>query len=411
MRFTFFIFALSLPFVWSLVWAQPAASWGSTNSAGSTDSMGNGVSAEAAAGTRLLVTDAESTDAHVLALEDNAVLASFSTPGEAGRVYRSPNGRFGFVVHRDENRVSLIHSGLTTVDHVDHVDLVQGAPYVAATMNVGREPTHLFAHGNDIAVFNDEEGTVALLDQRLLRLSLDYTELTVEQPDHGAPVVHGDHVLNGYYDLERVDIYERSGALVQTIEGCPGLHGAGHSGDSVVYGCEDGVLLIGANGSEFSSSKLPNPANRPQDVRVGTVAAHEDSPAMVGNFGEGVVIIDPAAETLTPMALSASPLGMTFADGETLVVLTADGQLHALEPTSGEARANISVIGAVDTEAEDVVRPSLTVQGDLIYVSDPAAQQVHEVSLSDLRVERSLELDFTPYSLAVLAIPGATIHD
>ena len=65
----------------------------------------------------------------------------------------------------------------------------------------------------------------------------------------------------------------------------------------------------------------------------------------------------------------------------------------------------------MDTEAEGVVRPSFTVQGDLIYVSEPAAQQVHEVSLSDLRVERSLELDFTPYSLAVLAIPDATIHD
>ena len=299
-----------------------------------------------AAGTRLLVTDAESTDAHVVALEDNAVLASFSTPGEAGRAYPSSNGRFGFVVHRDENRVSLVHSGLTVSDHGDHMDLIQGAPYVAATMNVGREPTHFFAHDNDIAVFNDEDGTVALLDQRLLGLSLDYDEITVAEPDHGAPVVHGNHVLSGYYDLERVDIYERGGALVQSIEGCPGLHGAGHSGDSVVYGCEDGVLLIQANGSEFSSSKLPNPADAPEDMRVGTVAAHEDSPVMVGNFGEGVVVIDPAAETLTPVALSANPLGMTFADGETLIALTADGQLHALEPASGEVVTSVQVMGA-----------------------------------------------------------------
>ena len=376
----------------SLAWAQPEPS-------------------EDAAGMRLLVADADSRDVHVLELADGDVLASFSTPGEAGRVYASPSGQFGFVVHRDENRVSLVHSGLTTVDHGDHADLVEGAPYIAATMNVGREPTHFFAHGNDVAFFNDEDGTVALLDQRLLGLSLDFTNLTTAQPDHGAPVVYGNYVLSGYYRLGRVDVYERSGELVQSIEGCPGLHGEALAGNVVAYGCDDGVLLIRANGGEFSSSKLPNPADTEEDVRVGTIAAHDEGPVMVGNFGEGVVIIDPAAESLTPVALGASTLGMAFADAETLVVLTADGQLHELTPASGEVVTSVQVIDALDLQAEGVVRPGLAVQGGLIYVSDPAAQQVHEVSLSDLSVERSLELSFTPYSLAVLAIPGATIHD
>ena len=386
------LMTLTFALLVSLAWAQPEPS-------------------EDAAGTRLLVTDADSRAVHVLELADGEALASFSTPGGAGRAYSSPSGQFGFVVHRDENRVSLVHSGLTVADHGDHADLIQGAPYIAATMNVGREPTHFFAHGNDVAFFNDEDGTVALLDQRLLGLSLDFAELTTAQPDHGAPVVYGNYVLNGYYRLGRVDIYERSGDLVQSIEGCPGLHGEALAGDVIAFGCDDGVLLVRAGGGEFSSSKLPNPAGTEEGVRVGTVVAHDEGPVMVGNFGEGVVVIDPAAQTLMPVALSASTLGMAFADAETLVILTADGQLHKLTPASGEVGTSVQVIDAVDLQAEGVVRPGLAVQGGLIYVSDPAARQVHEVSLNDLRVERSLELSFTPYSLAVLALPGATIHD
>ena len=362
-------------------------------------------------GTRLLVSDAVSTNVHMLDAASGEVIASFATAGQAGRVYASPNGRFGFVVHRDEDRVSLVHSGLTTVDHLDHVDLVQGSPYVAATMNVGREPTHFFAHDNDVAFFNDEDGTVSLLDQRLLGLSLDYAQVTVAQPDHGAPAVHGDYVLSGYYDLGRVDIYRRSGEQVTTIEDCPGLHGKGMAGDLIVYGCEDGVLLIRVTGDNFEDTKLANPANTPEDVRVGTVAAHEDSEVMIGNFGAGIVIINPTTGTLSPVELGTNPLQMAFADAETLVVLGDDGQLYLLEPDSGETLSSIQVMDAPDLEAEGVVRPTLIVRGDFVYVSDPSTQQLHEVALADLSLRRSMALDFTPYSLAAFSIPGATIHD
>ena len=362
-------------------------------------------------GTRLLVSDAVSTNVHMLDAASGEVIASFATAGQAGRVYASPNGRFGFVVHRDEDRVSLVHSGLTTVDHLEHVDLVQGSPYVAATMNVGREPTHFFAHDNDVAFFNDEDGTVSLLDQRLLGLSLDYAQVTVAQPDHGAPAVHGDYVLSGYYDLGRVDIYRRSGEQVTTIEDCPGLHGKGMAGDLIVYGCEDGVLLIRVTEDNFEDTKLANPANTPEDVRVGTVAAHEDSEVMIGNFGAGIVIINPTTGTLSPVELGTNPLQMAFADGETLVVLGDDGQLYLLEPDSGETLSSIQVMDAPDLEAEGVVRPTLIVRGDFVYVSDPSTQQLHEVALADLSLRRSMALDFTPYSLAAFSIPGATIHD
>ena len=362
-------------------------------------------------GTRLLVSDAGSTNVHVLNAADGKVIASFATAGQAGRVYPSPNGRFGFVVHRDENRVSLVHSGLSTVDHVNHVDLVQGAPYIVATMNVGREPTHFFAHGNDIAFFNDKDGTIALLDQRLLGLSLDYTEITVAQPDHGAPVIYGDYILNGYLNLNRVDVYTRSGEQVATFEDCPRLHGEATASNHIAFGCEDGVLLIQAVNGSFSSVKLANPPGTPEGVRVGTIAAHEDSAVMVGNFGTGVIVIDPTAKTLTPIDLDANPLRMVFADSETLVILTADGKLHLITPNNAQRINSIQVMDAPDLEADGAVWPTFALQGDVIFVTNPEAQQLHEVTLKDLKLRRSLTLDFTPFTLTSLSIPGAIIHD
>lgn len=64
------------------------------------------------AGTRLLVADHEDATVAVLDLLSEEVLASFSVPGPGGNVYRSPSGQYGLVVHRDENRVTVVHSGL-----------------------------------------------------------------------------------------------------------------------------------------------------------------------------------------------------------------------------------------------------------------------------------------------------------
>jgi hypothetical protein len=133
---------------------------------------------------------------------------------------------------------------LSLEDHGDHADLVQGAPHVLHALNVGREPTHYWAHGDEIVIFNDGDGTVALLDERSFGLSLDFAEVKAAQPDHGAAVVLGDTVLAGYYELGRVDAYSRDGELLETLGGCPGLTARPPWATLAAFGCEDGVLLV-----------------------------------------------------------------------------------------------------------------------------------------------------------------------
>lgn len=364
-------------------------------------------------GTRLLVSELDSTTVSVLDLGSGEVLGSFSTPGEAGSVYASPSGQYGLVIHRDENRVSVVHSGLSLEDHGDHADLVQGAPHVLQTLNVGREPAHYWAHDNDIAIFNDADGTVALLDERSFGLSLEYTAVTTAQPDHGAAVVVGDTVLAGYYELGRVDAYSREGELLKTIEGCPGLHGEATLGEVAAFGCEDGVLLVHVHDGEITATKLDNPAGIAEDVHVSTIRAHDDAGVLVGNLGDALAWIDPEAETLEIIETDATPLHFAFDhEGEHVVALTADGMFHVLEAASGETHGSVRVMKPVDISGGygSYDAPSLAVAEGAAYIGVPAASQIVEVHLDDVSVARQLDVDGKPGSIAVLTLEGGTVH-
>ena len=366
-------------------------------------------------GSRLIVSDADSPTVAVLDLASGEVIARFDTPGAAGRVHQIAGSRHALVTHRAENRISVIRTGLRVSDHGDHQDLIQEAPYVAATMNVGRQPTHLFAHGDDIAIFNDADGTVAVLDRRLLGLTFASDEIVAAQPDHGAVLTLADHVLVGYLELGRVDVYERDGERIASFEGCPGLHGEAVLGATAAFGCADGVLLVRATGGVFTAEKIGNPPRSPENARVGTLTAHEGAGAFVGNFGEGLLRIDVETSSAVAIELPAPPLGMVFEDAEQLLVLTGDGELLRLDAASGVIRTRLSV---VETHGDDdgghgATRPSLALApgGGHAYVSDPHHREVHEIHLAEFERERSVSLPMTPASFAVAAIPGATVHD
>lgn len=303
--------------------------------------------------------------------------------------------------------------GLRLEDHGDHADLVQSAPYVLHTLNVGREPTHYWAHGDEIAIFNDTDGTVALLDERSFGLSLGFGEVKAAQPDHGAAVVLGDAVLVGYYELGRIDAYSRSGELLRTLEGCPGLYGEATLGEVAVFGCEDGVLLVHAQGGELRATKVKNPAGAAEGARVGTLAAHEGADAFVRNFGDALVWVDPVEATMAVVDTGAAPLRFTFDhEGEHVLALTEDGSLRVLEADTGEVHGSVQVLEAVDMSGGhgSYVAPGLAVAEGAAYVSAPTEGQIAEIHLDDLSVARRLDVPGTPSGVALLPLEGGTVH-
>lgn len=363
---------------------------------------------------RLLVADSQTGVLTVVGLQNGRPVALFSSPGAAS-VYTTASGRFGFAVHRDANRVTVVYSGLRTESHGDHEDLVVEAPYVMATLNTGPKPTHYTTHGPWSAIYNDGDGTVALFNEAEFEQFVRFSRFSTTGPDHGVAVVTGgvtmigEVVLVGGVNLGRVDVYSLDGQFIRSFEGCPRLHGEAIRGEVVAFGCADGVLLIENQQGTLAARKLFNPTGTPSNVRVGTLVAHENVPHFVGNFGQGLVFINPQSNTMTPVPLPARLVRFGLdAEGEFLVALTADGKLHVLDPMTGAARGNLDAVSPLQSGVN--LRPGLTLGEGSAYLSDPFTGDVVEVDLDTLQVARRITVGGAPTSLTMLPAPEGEAH-
>ncbi len=356
---------------------------------------------------RLVYSDAKNNTLNMINLNDRKKMASFSTPGKITYAISSGSQQHILVAHRDDSRVTVLNSGLSTADHGDHKDLIEKAPYITATMNVGKQPTHYFVHDKTIAFFNDGDGTVAILDEDKLGLSMDFEQIKTAQPDHGGVVVLEKEVLVGYLRLGRIDVFERkTGKLQQTLPGCPALHGEAMHSTGFYWGCGDGVMLVKRDGDKFSATKIANPVGTPANTRVGVFAESKKHNFAVGNFGKGIAFADPTKTVLKVMALPANPIKMEFLENGNLIVLTADGFLHSLDVVKRSVIASVSVTPAVRTTGEGIVRPSFAIMQDRVFVTNPEQGSIIEVNTTKMQIARRMAVGGTPASIAISMAQG-----
>lgn len=354
---------------------------------------------------RLLVADAKTNQLNVIDPE-KGIVASFNTIGKVNSVYAGLSGSYFYALHRDANRVTVIHSGLSTVPHGDHNDLQVGAPYVLATLNVGAKPTHFFTGKDEIAIFNDEDGTIAIFGEELLGKTNDMRFIK-SQPDHGSPAVVGDVVLSGLLKQNRVDAYSNDGQFIKTAGECAAAHGQVLRGDTVYFGCKDGVLGVTVNGKNITSRKWSNPVNAPENARVGTLIANKESAVLYGNFGKGLLRWDANGGMTTATDLGATLLKFAYShDGKQVVALTADGKLHIVDAASGKVLRSQAVLGSIDTNNKEVVRPSLALGDEHVYVTSPTTGEVLVVEVEDLSLHEKIKVGGTPSAIALNEVEG-----
>lgn len=357
-------------------------------------------------GARLVVSDALKNVVHVLDIDTGAVLGSFTVPGETGGgIAVTDSGQYAVVAHRDANRISVIHSGLTSEDHGDHAHLLQGSPYVLATMNVGRQPTHLVPAGQKMLVFNDADGTIAILDENLFGLSLNYGLIEAAMPDHGAPLLIGDYVLAGYVSNGNVDVFDSDNNLVDSFEGCPGLHGTVLVGDTGVFGCSDGVLLAELHGDHFHWNHVVNPAGSPEGARVGSFYGQLGNVA-IGNLGAGLAFVDVEANSISTLELSDLLFGAAVT-GDHVLALTADGNVSLVHIHGDHGHLEFTLDGVVASDT-DSGRPAISVLGDRAFVTDPAGSRVLvlDVAHGTIELAGSISVPGNPSGIGVLMLDG-----
>lgn len=280
---------------------------------------------------------------------------------------------------------------------------------------------HVVIHGENTVLFDDGTGTTTIVPTDGFADGYDAlpetTTYTADAPHHGVSIVLED----GSLVTTVGDETSRTGAMAlhahddhwdeaAVSADCPGIHGEGTAADeAVIFGCENGALLF--TDEAFTKLTAPDAYGR-----MGNAFVSETSPIVVGDYkndpdAEGyllnaVTLIDTAAETLEVVELPAE-VRYTFRDiargpGDLAYILSTDGQIHVLDPESGELTESYPVIDPWEGPAEwQDAHPAIKVDGDIAYITEPAANSVHAVDLTTGEIIASVELDHTPNELAV----------
>lgn len=281
-------------------------------------------------------------------------------------------------------------------------------------------PGHVVRHAGKTVLYADGTSDTTIFDPADLAAADELPESrTVPgvEAHHGVSVVLEDGTLvttvgdaDGRTGIEARD---PDGAVIASSAECPGVHGEGTAADEhVVFGCENGALL-------YSSGEIVKLAAPDQPYgRMGNAYVSETSPLVVGDYkndpdAEGYVLsqlalIDTEAQTLDVVDLPEG-VGYTFRDvargpGDLAYVLATDGSIHVLDPETGELTDAFPVIDAWEGPADwQDPHPAIVVDGDIAYVTEPAATAVHAVDLTTGEVVARTTLEVAPNELAVAA--------
>lgn len=344
----------------------------------------------------------------VLDAESGEVLDSEEIDGFV-RLNPAGDGRHVFVNTSDG--FTLLDLGSWTEAHGDHGHSYTTDPALTDLTIAAEEPGHVVVHDGITTLFDDGTGDITSFASADLTDAvggdLDVEEFGSEEAHHGVAV----HLSDGNLVQTIGDAESRSGVVVSTASGaelarseeCPGVHGETFAGESsIVVGCEDGVLII--DGREITKVASPDPYGR-----IGNQAGSEHSAVVLGDYK-----VDPDAELERPTQVSLIdtenhtlrlvdlPSSYTFRSlgrgpaGEALVLGT-DGALHVIDPDSGEIVRSVALIEPWEEPEEwQEPRPTLRVEQDTAYVTDPATQSVHVVDLTTWEPTSSIELDVVP---------------
>jgi len=374
-------------------------------------------------GSRLIVNDYESGEVHVIDLRSNEVIASFELNSRA-LLYPSEDGRYAFAVQADSNLTQIIDSGVSAVPHDDHFHAEFGEPTRLEAQIEGATPIHYVAHGEQVAIFHDGEGSASIFDSDyLFDSAASMRQLVTARPHHGVAVPMGEMVLissPNMDDMENalpigIDVMNMEGEIVQSFVECPGLHGeAAYSEDGVAFGCADGVLLIERDGDAFTSRKVANPTANP-DLRVGTLYYSEGADFLIGNYGRNSLVrIDPvnaSAEVILEAPTRIWRFSYHGEDPSKLVALTIDGNLHVVDIASGTIEGSVAVVDPFLAPATGraAARPTFVTNGHLVYVSEPLPGDVRAVDLETMTVtDVRIFVGGKPSSMAIFGMTAAS---
>ncbi|WP_238148174.1 zinc metallochaperone AztD [Rothia halotolerans] len=342
-------------------------------------------------------------DGGILTLDANTLEVVGETSLEGfNRVNPAGDGRHALV--STSEGFQLFDAGVWTEPHGDHTHSYAGDPELTDTVYEADKPGHVVRHDGKTVLFSDGDGKIQVFDsESFLDGAPEPTVKEAEEPHHGVAVELPEgqllHTLGDEEEREGAVVVDAQGDEVARSEECPGVHGeAAAQGEAIALGCEDGILVY----KDGSFTKVDAPDSY---GRVGNQAGSEQSPVILGDYkvDEDAELERPERVSLTNTQtgeLKLVDLGTSYSfkslgrgpEGQALVLGT-DGKLHVIDPESGEVTDSYPVVEAWEEPEEwQEARPSLYVEGDRAYVTEPSGQEVHVVDLTSGEVVKSAEV-------------------
>ena len=366
---------------------------------------------------RLFVADHADPIVTVVDLDAEAPGAKFDLAAPA-TLYTTTSKAAVYAVQGSADRVSAIASGIAIDDHGDHGDITIAEPTLLPDVVNGKRPVHFVEHDGRIAIFFDDEGRAALVDEtQWLSGGLAATDLVAAAPHHGVAAPVGAFTLLSRANAEDpsalpvgVDVFGADGKQVGDLHACPDLHGEATSGHTLAIACATGLLLVDEATDGPVIKHLPYATDLPQGKST-TLLGGVGMQYWLGNYGaDRVAIIDPSADN--PFRLVDLPARRVhFAvDPEAVryaYVFTEDGKLNRLDVVNGTIDASVTVTEPYSMDGEwSLPRPRIAVAGSEIVVTDPLKGQLHVVDAKAFAVSRTVELGASPYTRGARGAAG-----
>ena len=350
---------------------------------------------------------------------------TFETEGQS-KLYGVDNGSSVVAVQSNDDAVHFFDSGISLNSHGDHSDIEIADPAALGQPLTGSRPFHLIDHGGKLVINFDRGGYAEIIDaHELSEGTVQTTRLSQTRAHHGyvAPIGNA-WVTSVTSDAPVGDAApKRIGLQAVNLDGtpagavapCAAIHGEAFSGAYLATGCAEGILTVtaGSDGPEYRM--LEYSQDLPAGETTGSLLGSTGMQVFLGNYGaKGLVVVDPVDEPhmryielpFRRVDFALDPANVRFG-----YALTEDGTLHRID-VLGATIANSARVTepySMDGDWNDP-RPRLAMAGDEIVLSDPNAGLVRRIAKDSLGELGTIEVEGTPYNIAVVGGSGA-VHD
>lgn len=352
---------------------------------------------------RLSISDAKTGTVTVFDLLSEEVMTEVE--GSPTTKLSGADSRYLYLGDGEAGTVTAVDTGAWTVDHGDHKHY-----YTADAKSLGQidgaKPAHVVSGSTEVAFFFDGEGRAKIYD----RTAFDDGELnqigTVKPgPHHGVTVPFEDHFVSTVPGDQADDlpseliVFDEQGQASPIDGSCAEIHGAGVTRDGLAFACADGVITVD---EDFNAEVVPYPEDA-DDERAWSIEAGRDLSAVPFDGG-GVGLLDAKSGEWSFADTDAEVVSAGVApDDSAVIALDADGTVYSLDPETGKVDTKKKLVEPFDAEGESHgAGPSVAVDSERTYVSDPASGTVLELDPADgLRQARSFDIGGAPAALAV----------